>query len=336
MGNIYHSIGQLVGHTPLVELVGYEKEHGYDAHLLAKLEYFNPTGSIKDRAAFHMIEAAKREGRIRRGDTIVEQTSGNTGIALAAFAIPRGYNVKIFLERGATLERRQMLLAYGAQLLDYKDALGTKTPEERQAGWQEPEREASLKEIGEYCRLQQTNHYFINQVVNPNNPDVHRRTTGPEIWQDTDGKVDFLVCMADTGGIAQGLSRYFREKNPKVKIVLAQPHPSSRMTPDRPDAAIIDGVLPFHGVPEEEIPGFISRDLYDEYVDVKAEEAFAVARDLILTDGLFMGTSSAAALYAAGKLAERQENAGKNIVVIMPDNGMKYLTTGMFQTEEKA
>ena len=336
MGNIFHSIGQLVGHTPLVELVGYEQEHGYDAYLLAKLEYFNPTGSIKDRAALNMIEAAERDGKIRRGDTIVEQTSGNTGIALAAFAIPRGYNVKIFLERGATLERRRMLQAYGAQLLDYKDALGIKSPEEQQSTWHEPDREATLNEIEAYCRMQQTNHYFINQVINTNNPDVHIRTTGPEIWQDTDGKVDILVCMAGTGGTALGLSTYFREQNPKVKIVLVQPHPSSRITPDRPDTAIIDGVMPFHGVPEEDITDFISKDLYDEHFDVKAEEAFAVARKLILTDGLFMGTSSAAALYAAGKLAERPENSGKNIVIIMPDNGMKYLTTAMFQTEEKA
>ena len=332
MGNIFRSIDQLVGHTPLVELVNYQHRHGYSTHLLAKLEYFNPTGSIKDRAALNMIRAAEREGMIRPGDTIVEQTSGNTGIALAAFAIPHGYNLEIFLERGASLERRLMLLAYGAKLRDYKDALGIKTAEEKSRVWQEPEREATLKEIEEYCRVQKGNYFFINQVVNSNNPDIHIQTTGPEIWQDTDGKVDILVSMAGTGGTALGLSTYFRSKNPQIQIVLVQPHESSR----NPQADIIDGVLPFHNVPEEDITDFISKDLYDECFDVKTEEAFAAARELVLTDGLFMGTSSAAALYAAGKLSERPENAGKNIVIIMPDNGMKYLTTPMFLSDQSS
>lgn len=331
MSKIYNSIEQLVGHTPLIELVHYEQKHGCNAHLLAKLEYLNPTGSIKDRAALNMLRAAERDGKIHPGDTIVEQTSGNTGIALAAFAVPRGYRVEIFLERGATAERRQMLEAYGAKLLDYKDALGIKTPEEKQAGWREPERETTLKEIEAYCRTKHGNCYFINQVTNTNNPGIHMQTTGPEIWQDTDGKVDILVCMAGTGGTALGLSTYFRSKNPNIQIVLVQPAPSSRITPEHPNVNIIDGVMPFHGVPEEDITDFISKNLYDEYVDVKAEDAFAVARELIQTDGLFMGTSSAAALYAAAGLAKRPENAGKNIVIIMPDNGMKYLTTAMFQ-----
>lgn len=335
MSRIYTSIDQLVGHTPLVELVHYEQKHGYSSHLLAKLEYFNPTGSIKDRAAMNMIKAAERDGIIHPGDTIVEQTSGNTGIALAAFAVPRGYRTEIFLERGASPERRLMLEAYGAQLRDYKDALGIKTSEEKNSGWQEPEREATLKEIEQYCRKQRGNYYFINQVKNTNNPDIHIQTTGPEIWQDTDGKADILVCMAGTGGTALGLSVYLRSKNPSIQIVLAQPHPSSRITPEHPNADIIDGVMPFHNVPEEDITDFISNDLYDECFDVKSEEAFAVAQELVLTDGLFMGTSSAAALYAAGKLAERPENAEKNIIIIMPDNGMKYLTTLCFKRREK-
>ncbi len=331
MSHIVDSLAQLVGHTPLLELVHYQQRHGLRAHLLAKLEYFNPTGSIKDRAALHMLEAAERDGRLRPGDTIVEQTSGNTGIALAAFAVPRGYRVELFLERGASLERRLMLQAYGAVLLDYKDALGVKTPEEKRAGWREPEREATLKEIEAYCRRQNGTCFFINQVTNRSNPEIHVQTTGPEIWQDTDGKVDILVCMAGTGGTALGLSTYFRQKNPDVRIVLVQPDRSSRMTPEHPHVNLIDGVLPFHGVPEEEITDFIRADLYDECFDVKAEEAFAVAREVVLTDGLFMGTSSAAALCAAARLAERPENAGKNIIIIMPDNGMKYLTTAMYR-----
>jgi cysteine synthase A len=331
MSNIVTSLPQLIGHTPLFEAVRYETLHHLSAHLLLKLEYLNPTGSIKDRAAWNMIETAEREGKIAPGDTIVEQTSGNTGIALAAFAVPRGYSVKIFLERGASAERRQMLVAYGATLLDYKDALGLRDPDEPRTEWVDPEREATLKEIDAYCRRQTRRHYFINQVTNPANPAAHEQSTGPEIWQDTDGAVDILVCMAGTGGTARGLATYLREKNPQVKIVMVQPAESSRLTPEHPYVTIIDGVLPFHGVPAEEVTDFVSEDLYDECLDVTTEEAYAAARELIRTDGLFMGTSAAASFYAAARLAARPENAGKNIIVIMPDNGMKYLTTPMFR-----
>lgn len=330
MRGIYHSVSQLVGSTPLLELTQYQKKHGLQAHLLAKLEYFNPTGSIKDRAALHMLEAAEAEGSICPGDTIVEQTSGNTGISLAAFAVSRGYRLEIFLERGATAERRIMLQAYGAKLLDYKDALGIKSREEKEAGWQEPEREATLAEIEAYCRRQKGNYFFMNQVTNPNNPKAHIQTTGPEIWRDTNGCIDILVCMAGTGGTALGLSNYLREKNPELRIVMAQPHELSRITPEHPKVQIIDGVLPFHNVPEEDVTDFMLAKIYDECVDVKTEEAFETARELARTDGLLVGTSSAAALFAAKKVAERRENARKNIVVIMPDNGMKYLTTPMY------
>ncbi|MBO5208258.1 MAG: cysteine synthase family protein [Lachnospiraceae bacterium] len=330
MGKIVTSIEELVGNTPLMELKGYEQKYDLKAHLLAKLEYFNPTGSVKDRAALNMIRGAEEEGLIRPGDTIVEQTSGNTGIGLAAFAIARGYQMEIFLERGASRERRLMLEAYGVKFLDYKDALGNKSEEERAFGWQEPDREATLREIYDYCQRQEKKHYFINQVTNPYNPQAHIQTTGPEIWEDTQGKVDILVCMVGTGGTAYGLFNYLKGKNPNLQIVLAQPDPSSRMTPEQPDVEIIDGVLAFDGIPEEEKSGFVEEGMYDMCINVKTEEAFATARELVKTDGLLMGTSSAAALFAATQLAKKPENEGKNIVIIMPDNGMKYFSTNLF------
>ena len=405
---IVATIAGLVGHTPLLELSGYEKRHGLKARILAKLEWFNPTGSIKDRAAIAMIEDAERDGRLKPGDTIVEQTSGNTGIALAAFAAAKGYPVKIFLEKGASLERRLLLEAYGAQLLTYKDAIGADTPDsatnraagadayaggvsdvrnvraveawqdagsigENDAGnnskndfkngfksdsksdcksdsrsdpksdsksaeplngkprpWTEPEREATLEEIYAYCARQPVHHYFINQVTNESNPQAHIRTTGPEIWEQTGGKVDVLVCMAGTGGTADGLSRYLREKNPNVLIAVAQPAHESRLS-ENPHAEIIDGVLPFDGIPAEDVSGFIGKDVYDLCFDVSTEQAFRTARELALTDGVLPGTSSAAALFAAAELAKKTEYAGKNIVVIMPDDALKYLSTGMFR-----
>lgn len=331
MGNIIHGIEQLIGNTPLIELHNFEAKHNLKAHLLGKLEWFNPSGSIKDRAAFQMILGAEQEGLIKPGDFIVEQTSGNTGIGLAAFAVSRGYHMKIFLERGASRERRLMLQAYGAELLDYRDALGMKTEEEKCHEWQEPDREATLKEIYSYCQAQAENHYFINQVTNKHNPEAHILTTGPEIWNDTDGKVDILVCMAGTGGTAAGLSYYLKKKNPRIQMILVQPSPQSRLTPENPNAEIIDGVLPFAGVPDEDIPDFISPDTYDAFFDVSTQEAYEVAQELVKTEGLLVGTSSAAALTAAVKLAKQHENKGKNIVVIMPDNGMKYLSTNLFR-----
>ena len=198
MAGVVHSIDELVGHTPLMELDRFERQQHCGAHILAKLEFFNPTGSVKDRAALAMIQAAEQSGALKPGGTIVEQTSGNTGIGLAAFAAVRGYRMEIFLERGASLERRLILQAYGARLLDYKDAIGLRHVAERSHPWQEPEREATLAEIAAYCR--RTGAYFNNQAANPANPEAHFRTTGPEIWQDAGGNVDVLVCMAGTGG----------------------------------------------------------------------------------------------------------------------------------------
>ena len=329
MLKIVHSIEELIGHTPLMELERYEKAAGVRAHLLAKLECYNPSGSVKDRAALNMLQSAEQEGRIRPGDTIVEQTSGNTGIGIAAIACARGYKVDIFLERGASLERRLLLEAYGVRLLDYRDALGIKTEEERLLGWREPDREATIREIRAYCEREGA--YFLNQAYNEANPQAHIKTTGPEIWEATDGHVDILVCMAGTGGTGSGISSYLREKNPGLKVVLVQPHPDCRLSPAHPDVDIIDGVLPAYGVPEDELSRFLTPEWSDECIDIRMEEACETARQLVRTEGMLMGTSSCAALHAAASVGRRSGNEGKNIVVIMPDNGLKYLSTPMFR-----
>ncbi len=329
MAGVVHSLDELVGHTPLMELDRFERLQHCGAHLLAKLEFFNPTGSVKDRAALSMIRAAEQSGQLAPGGTIVEQTSGNTGIGLAAFAAARGYKMEIFLERGASLERRLILQAYGARLLDYKDATGERPDPARDHPWVEPGREATLAEIAAYCR--RTGAYFNNQAANPANPDAHFRTTGPEIWQDTGGKVDVLVCMAGTGGTGSGTARYLRSCNPALQVVLVQPHPDSRLTPEHPDVQIIDGVLPAYGVPQSERSDYLTPAWSDEYIDVRTEEAYATAHEVLRAEGLFLGTSAAAALHAAVQVGRRPENAGKNIAIIIPDNGMKYLSTPMYQ-----
>lgn len=329
MAGVVHSLDELVGHTPLMELDRFERLQHCGAHLLAKLEFFNPTGSVKDRAALSMIRAAEQNGQLATGGTIVEQTSGNTGIGLAAFAAARGYKMEIFLERGASLERRLILQAYGARLLDYKDATGERPDAAHDHPWVEPDREATLAEIAAYCR--RTGAYFNNQAANPANPDAHFRTTGPEIWQDTGGKVDVLVCMAGTGGTGSGTARYLRSRNPALQVVLVQPHPDSRLTPEHPDVQIIDGVLPAYGVPQSELSDYLTPAWSDQYIDVRTEEAYATAHEVLRTEGLFLGTSAAAALHAAVQVGRRPENAGKNIAIIIPDNGMKYLSTPMYQ-----
>ena len=326
MGKIYQSIAQLTGHTPLLEPLQYEKEENAAAHLLLKLEYLNPAGSIKDRAALNMILRAEEDGTLRKGDTIVEQTSGNTGIALAAYAAARGYHMQIFLEAGVTKERRDILLAYGCELLDYRDIPGAA---EKDAPF-DPFREATMAEIFSYCRSKGPRFHYLNQVTNPANPEAHIRTTGPEIWKDTDGKVDYLVCMAGTGGTITGLSEYLKNKNPALQVIAAEPAQSSRRSRTNPDAKIIDGVLNFDDIPEKDLTCFLRHSLYDACADVRAEDAYLTAQKIARMEGVLIGTSGAAALYAATKISRREEARGKNIIVIIPDGGSKYLSTGLY------
>ena len=276
MAGLVHSIEELVGRTPLMELDRFERQQQCGAHLLAKLEFFNPTGSVKDRAALSMLNAAEEAGLLKPGGTIVER------------------------------------------------------PEtKRTHPWQEPEREATLDEIAAYCR--RTGAYFNNQAANPANPEAHYRTTGPEIWQDTEGHVDILVCMAGTGGTGFGTASYLRSRNPNLQVVLVQPHPDSRLTPEHPDAQIIDGVLPAYDVPESALSDYLRPDWSDACINVRTEEAYETSHEVLRAEGLFLGTSAAAALHAAVQVGRRPENQGKNIVVIVPDNGMKYLSTPMYR-----
>ncbi len=326
MSRIAASIGDLVGNTPLFEPVRVEQRLGIRAHLLCKLEGQNPAGSSKDRAALSMLQAAEEAGILHPGDTIVEQTSGNTGIALAAMAVPKGYHCDIFLEAGVTRERKQILLALGCHLLTRGDIPGV-SKEEIQA---HPFQEATLEEIRAYCRSMGPSFHFLDQTTNPNNPLAHVRTTGPEIWRDTDGKVDALVLMAGTGGTLRGLSQYLRKRNPKIRILTAEPAPFSRRCAKNPNCQIIDGVLDFDEHPDHTASYFITHDLYDECVLVSAKEADETARLVARTEGLLFGTSGAAALAAAIRLSKVPEYAGKNLVVIIPDGGGKYLSSPLY------
>ena len=329
---VYKSITELVGNTPLVELTNYEKKLNLKAKIFAKLEYFNPSGSVKDRAALNMIKAAERDGILKKGDTIVENTSGNTGIGLAAFSASRGYKLTVFLEPGQSEERQKMLQAYGANLKSMLDVPGV--PEALANGTFTTQFYQDA--IQSYCDKQDTNHFFINQLANEANPGAHYDTTGPEIWEDTDGKVDILVATSGTAGTITGLAKYFREKNPDIKIIAVQADPTSRPGGSE-DPQTIDGIAPFGdpGFPDGAKAPFIVGFDYDECIDVKGEDAYAVGREITQSDGVFLGQSSAAAIYAATVVAKRKENKGKNIVVMLADNGMKYLSTNMYPLDKR-
>ena len=311
---------QSIGKTPLIRLA--KLTAGLDTEILVKVESRNPGGSIKDRAALRMIQGALEKGTLKPNGTIVEPTSGNTGIGLAAFAAARGYRMEIFLERGASLERRLILQAYGARLLDYKDAIGLRPEAERSHPWQEPEREATLAEIAAYCR--RTGAYFNNQAANPANPEAHFRTTGPEIWQDTDGQVDWFVAGVGTGGTITGVGQYLKSKNPGVKVVAVEPATSPVLSKGTAGAHKIQGIGAGF------VPDVLDTKVYDEIITVENDDAFATGRLIGHKEGVLVGISSGAAVWAAIQLAKRPENAGKNIVVLLPDTGDRYLSTPLF------
>lgn len=326
---IYHSIAELTGETPLVELTNFEKAHDLPASVLAKLEYFNPSGSVKDRAALAMILDAQERGKIKPGDTIMDFSSGNTGIALAAYANALGYHFAVVLQPGVSKERTQILKAYGAIFLEFKDIPGV------------PEliAEKGLQFDAFYDLLQvyadERGWYYINQGRNPANPNAHIASTGPEIWEATQGKVDYLVALVGTGGSLIGVGTYLRKQNPNIKIIGVQPAPESIKDSRYPERNTLDGVLVFHGVAEEKrIRYFDEFDFqYDEVIEVNADDAYAVGRELVKTDGIFLGQSAAAAVKAAGDVAKRPEAAGKNIVAICADNAFKYLSTNIYKEE---
>ncbi|MEA4853001.1 MAG: cysteine synthase A [Christensenella sp.] len=308
MARIYKSLTQLIGKTPLLELVNYEDQHHLDATLLAKLEYFNPAGSVKDRIAKAMIDAAEQSGKLKPGATIIEPTSGNTGIGLASVAAARGYKIILTMPETMSVERRNLLKAYGAQLVLTEGVKGMKGAIEKAQELQ--------KEI--------PGSFIPGQFINEANPQAHREATGPEIWEDTDGKVDIFVAGVGTGGTVTGVGEYLKSKNPDVRIVAVEPDGSPVLSEGR------TGPHKIQGIGAGFVPDVLDTGVYDEVIRVKNEDAFETGRELAHKEGLLVGISSGAAVWAAAQLAKRPENAGKTIVALLPDTGERYLSTPMF------
>lgn len=329
MANIHKSIAELVGNTPLVELTNYQADHGLKAHIIGKLEYLNPSGSVKDRLAVALIEDGRKRGRIQDGTTLIDVTSGNTGISLAAIGHAQRLNFIPYLEPGTTEERTKIYQGYGLDIHSFHDIEEVADFEEK--GLVLDDLIAGITRIAD-----ENGYYYTGQTVNEANQEYHYRTTGKEIWDDTDGQVDYFVAMGGTAGTVVGAGRYLREKNPAVKIIGVQAAPQSR--PESPDFTgyIIDGTLPLERVDRPFIPTLITTNedngfAFDEVIDITAEAAYQTAQDTAQSDGLFLGTSAAAALTAAIQIARRPEAEGKNIVVIYPDNGYKYLSTDLYK-----
>ena len=327
MSKIYSSITELVGHTPLLELGNYEKQNGLQARLIGKLEYLNPSGSVKDRAALNMIEKGEKEGKLRPGGTIVESTSGNTGISLAAFAAARGYKLHIFMEPGCTPERVQILKAYGTTVQYYADIPGFNDVIAKYGF----DKDRIVQLIQDFA--DEHGYYYTSQLFNEANPEAHMKSTGPEIVEDTDGKVDFALMTAGTAGTITGVGIYLQQHIPGVRIVGVQPTLDSMYKPGE-DRDTLDGIVHFdvNGVSKQ--PFIVESGFhYDECIDVPGSEAYATAREVAASDGLFLGASAAAVVWAAREIARRPENEGKTIVMILPDDGTKYLSTRMYPAD---
>ena len=327
MAGIYQSITELVGRTPLLQLNGYAKKHDLKADIIGKLEYFNPNQSVKDRIALAMIEDAEKSGRLKPGDTVVETTSGNTGIGLAAIAAAKGYPFRVYIQDQVSEERFKVIKAFGGKTIKLtEEPTIAKTLEETNGDFV-----AAIKALKENVLDKEENVVFVDQCSNPANPNIHRATTGPEIWEDTDGKVDILVACVGTGGTLSGTGGFLKSKNPNIKVVGVQPGPNSLPSDEKPvPDEEITGVHPFVGVPDNVIPATLDRNIYDEVIKVEALEAYQAARELARQDGVLVGASSGAALFAATELAKRPENAGKKIVAVFPDTGLRYLSTNLF------
>ena len=308
MSSIYTSADQLIGKTPLLELTRIEREEGLEARLIAKLEYFNPAGSVKDRIALAMIDDAERSGKLKPGSVIIEPTSGNTGIGLASVAAARGYRIIIVMPETMSVERRQIMRAYGAELVLTEGAKGMK---------------GAIARADELA-AEIPGSFIPGQFVNPANPAVHRAATGPEIWEDTGGQVDVFVAGVGTGGTITGVGEYLREKNPDVRIVAVEPSASPVLSGGSPGAHKIQGIGAGF------VPEVLNTGIYDEIIPVEHEDAFAAGRQVGRSEGVLVGISSGAAVWAGIQLAKRPENKGKNIVVLLPDTGDRYLSTPLF------
>ena len=308
MSKIYTSADQLIGRTPLLELTHIEAAEGLDAKILAKLEYFNPAGSVKDRIAKAMIDDAEATGKLKPGSVIIEPTSGNTGIGLASVAAARGYRIIIVMPETMSVERRQLMKAYGAELVLTDGSKGMK---------------GAIAKADELAK-EIPNSFVPGQFVNPANPDAHKRTTGPEIWEDTDGKVDIFVAGVGTGGTVTGVGEYLKSQNPAVKVVAVEPATSPVLSKGTAGAHKIQGIGAGF------VPDVLNTKVYDEVIPVSNEDAFATGKLVGHKEGVLVGISSGAALWAAIQLAKRPENKGKTIVALLPDTGDRYLSTPLF------
>lgn len=326
MGKIRKSITELVGNTPLLELVNYERKNKLLAEIVVKLEYFNPNQSVKDRIALAMIEDAEQKGLLKPGDTIVETTSGNTGIGLAAIAAAKGYRFRVYIQDQVSEERFKVIHAFGGETIKLSEEPAVADVLAQTNG----DFVAAIKSLEENVLSKEKDIFFINQIENPANPKIHKNTTGPEIWEDSEGKVDILVAAVGTGGTISGTGAYLKEKNPAVKIVAIQPGPNSLPSAQNPKPEEITGVHPFWGVPKERVPATMNIDIYDEVFEVETLQAYEAARAVAKTEGILLGTSSGAAIHAATILAKQEENRGKRIIVISPDTGLRYLSTSLF------
>ena len=309
MSKIYTSADQLIGHTPLLELTHIEKDENLSAKLLAKLEYFNPAGSVKDRIAKAMIDDAEASGKLKPGSVIIEPTSGNTGIGLAAVAAAKGYRIIIVMPETMSVERRQLMKAYGAELVLSEGAKGMK---------------GAIAKADELAK-EIPNSFIPGQFVNPANPKAHIATTGPEIWDDTDGKVDIFVAGVGTGGTVTGVGQYLKSKNPGVKVVAVEPASSPVLSKGTAGAHKIQGIGAGF------VPDVLDTKVYDEIIPVANEDAFAAGKEAGRSEGVLVGISAGAALWAAIELAKRPENKGKTIVALLPDTGDRYLSTPLFE-----
>lgn len=311
MSKIYSTLSDLIGRTPLLELSNYERKHGLKAKIIAKLEYFNPAGSVKDRIAKAMIDDAEAKGLLNPNSVIIEPTSGNTGIGLASVGASRGYRVILTMPETMSVERRSLLKALGAELVLTEGAKGMK---------------GAIAKAEELAG-ETPNSFIPGQFVNPANPAVHFATTGPEIWEDTDGVVDIFVAGIGTGGTISGVGEYLKSKNSAVKIIAVEPFDSPILSEGRAGAHKIQGIGAGF------VPDTLNTSIYDEIIKVQNEDAFKTGREISRTEGLLVGISSGAAIFAAAELAKRPENKGKNIVVLLPDTGERYLSTALFAEE---